>query len=128
MTMVERSLLIGSWSLHSHGFRQTDGALIPTAQEMTGRLIYSPDDSMSVLITKTPDPINILDIIAYSGRFTLEDDGIYHHIEISPNVKRIGKKEYRIPSIDGDRLILKLPPSKEGYYEVIWQRINRYAT
>ena len=122
--MIERSLVIGRWSLRSHGFRRSNGEFVPTAQEMTGRLIYSSDGSMSVLITKKSDPINASDMIAYSGYFTITESGMYHHVEVSPDFHRVGQKEHRLPSLDKDQLTLKTIPSLDGYYEIVWQRIH----
>lgn len=125
-TKVERSDLIGRWQLRKHGFVRPDGTFVPTSTEMAGVLIYAADGSMSVLITKKPKPQDLVDLINYAGYFTIDDTGIYHHIELSPDSNRIGKKEHRIPHLDKDLLTLTNVPSSEGHYEIVWQRISVY--
>lgn len=121
---LSRDVLLGQWELKKHGFQPTNGTFVPTAPAMMGRLIYAADGAMSVLITKCANPKEASDLIAYSGYFSIDEMGIYHHIEVSVDPKRIGRKELRIPSLQNDILTLKMAVSAEGHYEIVWRKMH----
>ena len=120
--MIDRSRLIGNWDLVKHGRVDNLGNYHPTAERMNGHLIYASDGSMSVLITKVPEPVLVSDMIAYSGNFSVEGGKVLHHIKVSPYPKRLSTAEIRIASFRGDDLVLTTEPDQGGQYEIVWRK------
>jgi len=120
--MIDRVRLIGNWSLLKHGRIDTLGNYHPTGERMNGQLIYASDGSMSVLITKVPEPIQMNDIIVYSGSFSIEGDKVLHHIKVSPYPKRLSTTEIRLASFRGDDLVLTTEPNQGGRFEIVWRK------
>jgi hypothetical protein len=120
--MIDRVRLIGSWRLVKHGRVDSLGNYHPTAERMNGQLIYASDNSMSVLITKIPEPVLVSDIIAYSGSFSVEGGKVLHHIKVSPYPKRLSTTEIRLASFRGDDLVLATEPDQGGRYEIVWRK------
>lgn len=120
MTLTER--LLGCWTLASHGLRSPDGAFTPTSEFLLGRLIYATGGAMSVLIA-FKNPVEALgDMIAYSGKFSVKDGSVFHHVEVANKTARIGNVEERLARFDGNDLILTTRPDAKGTYEIIWRR------
>jgi hypothetical protein len=120
--MIDRVRLIGNWGLVKHGRVDNLGNYHPTAERMNGQLIYAADGSMSVLITKAPEPKLVSDIIAYSGSFSVEGGKVLHHIKVSPDPKRLNTTEIRLVSFRGDDLVLTTEPDQGGRYEIVWRK------
>lgn len=120
--MIDRVRLIGNWGLVKHGRVDNLGNYHPTAERMNGQLIYAADGSMSVLITKAPEPVLVTDIIAYSGSFSLEGGKVLHHIKVSPYPHRLNTTEIRLASFRGDDLVLSTEPDQGGRYEIVWRK------
>lgn len=120
--MIDKEQLIGAWRLVKHGRFDVEGHYYATDDERSGQLTYAPDGSMSVLITKIPEPTELTHIIAYAGAFTIEGDKVCHHIKIASNSKRIGTTETRFASLRGNELTLRTEADNEGHYEIVWQK------
>jgi len=120
--MIDRSRLIGNWDLVKHGRVDTLGNYHPTAEQMNGQLIYASDGSMSVLITKVPEPVMVSDMIAYSGSFSVEGGKVLHYIKVSPYPIRLNTTEVRLASFRGDALVLTTEPDQGGRYEIVWRK------
>jgi hypothetical protein len=65
--------------------------------------------------------------LAYAGRYTLGDDKITHHVEISSIQNYVNKDMVRSFKLEGDRITLTTPPmavnGKIQTIELIWQRL-----
>jgi hypothetical protein len=65
--------------------------------------------------------------LAYSGRYTLGDDKVTHHIEISSIQNYVGKDLVRNIRLEGDQIVLITPPTmvngKIQSVELTWQRL-----
>ena len=120
--MIDRVRLIGNWGLVKHGRFDDLGNYHPTAERMTGQLIYASDGSMSVLITKAPEPVLVIDIIAYSGSFSVKGGKVLHHIKVSPYPKRLSTTEIRLASFRDDDLVLTTEPDQGGRFEIVWRK------
>jgi len=114
--------LIGSWTLVKHGHFNRSGQYHSTGDQMSGQLIYAPDGSMSVLITKIPKPAQLSDIIAYSGTFSIAGNKVLHHIRVSPDPRLVGTTAIRLISFQGADLVLKTEPNADGYWEIVWRK------
>lgn len=77
---------------------------------------------MSVVIVVKEQVESVKDMIVYSGRFTLEQDKVLHHIDVSPQFHRVNKTEERYFQLDGDILTLKTPDLGNGFYVIEWAR------
>ena len=67
--MIDRARLIGNWVLVKHGRVDALGNFHPTGERMNGQLIYASDGSMSVLITKVPEPVLVSEHDRLLGEF-----------------------------------------------------------
>ena len=65
--------------------------------------------------------------LAYAGRYTLSDDKVTHHVEISSIQNYVNKDMVRGIKFEGDRITLATPPmavnGKIQTIELIWQRL-----
>lgn len=119
---------LGTWKLIS----VTQDTVPPSETENlfgnhpSGFLNYSDDGRMMVIIAQAERPIpagkitNAEEVIAlyrtmnsYAGTYTIKDDYIIHHIDISWNQKWTGTDQTRHYQFKNDRLILSLPPVEE---------------
>jgi len=91
----------------------------------SGFLNYTDDGRMMVIIVQKERPIpqdkiaNDTEALAlyrtfnsYAGTYTIKDDHIIHHIDISWNQKWTGTDQIRYYQFVEDRLILSLPTTK----------------
>jgi hypothetical protein len=120
--MIDTVDLIGNWALVKHGRVDSLGNYHPTGERMNGQLIYAADGSMSVFITKVPQPVQLSDIIVYSGHFSVDGGKVSHHIKVSPYPERLNSTEIRLAPFRGDDLVLNTAPGEGGQYEMIWRR------
>ncbi len=119
---IDPKQIVGTWSLVDHGYVGQDGLFARTGQNMIGQLTYTSDFSMNVLITKTASPTSLEDIIAYSGKFSLQSGKVLHHIEVASNISRVGTIEVRQLEFQDKHLILRSEPTNQGYFEITWQQ------
>jgi hypothetical protein len=65
--------------------------------------------------------------LAYAGRYTLSNDKVVHHIEVSSIQNYVGKDLVRSVRFDGDRITLVTPQTmvngKIQSIELIWERL-----
>lgn len=65
--------------------------------------------------------------LAYAGRYTLRDDKVVHHVEISSIQNYVNRDLVRSITCEGDRITLVTPPTavngKIQTVELIWQRL-----
>ena len=141
--MIDQQALIGHWKLVSfveqhHGGPWSD-ALGANAK---GYISYSPGGHMQVLIGALDRPrfrgewdaIPVVDkarcldrMVAYSGRYTVADDRVLHHVEVCwiPNWE--GRDLVRLASFPtASRLLLRTEAALDGrprpMQEVLWER------
>lgn len=137
--------LIGTWKLVSASSTASTGERIeaPYGPGPAGFLTYGTDGRMTSLIsyggrkslsfgggTRSPqeeqaEAFNTF--LAYAGRYTLGDDKVTHHVEISSIQNYVNKDLVRSIKFDGDRITLITPPmavnGKIQTIELIWQRL-----
>jgi hypothetical protein len=136
--------LVGTWKLAS-AVREE----IPSGAKADlfganpqGVLNYSPEGRMIALIAHgdrkapngkaTPAEAQALygSMLSYAGAYTVEDDVVTHHVDISWNESFTGSKQKRHFKLDGNRLILSTPQSAdpiEGKLSVrrmTWARVE----
>ena len=134
--------LVGAWRLLSVETRNENGELVRRG-ERTGYLIYSPDGYMSVSFMKEGRPkfksgdirggsaeekIAAVDgYVSYAGRYTVQDDTVIHHIEVSLFPNWVGVSQERVFSFEGSRLTLSTPLMLVGGRQLsthlVWERV-----
>ena len=118
-----RLKLLGCWELISHGRRES-GIFKPTSDFLSGRLIYETSGAMSVLIALKDHVVTTDDIIAYSGRFSVSGERVFHHIDVASRSNRVGNSEERLASFNDDDLLLKASAADGSFYEMTWRRVR----
>jgi Lipocalin-like domain len=122
-----RAKLIGAWTLQSYQSTSVDGSgtMYPLGKDARGIIMYTPDGYMSAQIMRserTPfdrnDPhLAHQDELAaaaggyfnYAGPYTVDDDVIAHHVELSLVPNWIGGIQYRKARLADSRLELSPP-------------------
>jgi hypothetical protein len=64
---------------------------------------------------------------AYAGRYTLKEDRVIHHVEISSLQNWVNTDLVRLIQFQGDRIVLRTPPTtsngKIQTWELVWERV-----
>jgi Lipocalin-like domain len=137
--------LVGTWRLVSASSTTSTGERIeaPYGPGPTGFLTYSGDGRMMSLIsyggrkplsfgggTRSPQEEQaeaFNSFLAYAGRYTLGDDKVTHHVEISSIQNYVNKDLVRSIKFEADRITLLTPPmavnGKIQTVELIWERL-----
>jgi hypothetical protein len=108
-----------------------------------GYIVYSPDGRVMVLVlnkerrapvTLPPtdeEKIALFDtMFAYSGTYTVEDDRVIHHIDMSWNHSWEGTNQIRFITIEGNRLTYRSAPAanpltgEECVHTVLFERVE----
>jgi hypothetical protein len=137
--------LVGTWKLVSASSTTSTGERIeaPYGVNPVGFLTYGADGRMTSLIsyggrkplsfgggTRSPqeeqaEAFNTF--LAYAGRYTLSDDKVTHHVEISSIQNYANKDMVRGIKFESDRITLVTPPmavnGKIQTIELIWERL-----
>ena len=140
---------IGTWRLVDYSFIHDDGVIEkPWGTDVRGYLLYSAEGYMSgnlgparhrrgVIERISPDPASTARprrnrrYIAYTGRYTVENDTITHHVEASLFPHWVGRPEVRHYSFGGDRLTLRTDTLRHGRHtmvaQLIWERVQQHS-
>ncbi len=139
--MSTNDKLVGSWKLVSASSTTSKGERndTPYGLNPAGVLTYSEDGRVTSLISygerrllsiasRTEEQAEAFNtFLAYSGRYTLGDDKVTHHIEISSIQNYVGKDLVRNIRLEGDQIVLITPPTmvngKIQSVELTWQRL-----
>jgi hypothetical protein len=133
--------LVGAWRLLSVETRDEKGELVRRG-ERTGYLLYSPGGYMSVSFMKEGRPVfksgdirggsveekiaAINGYVSYAGRYTVQDDTVVHHIEVSLFPNWVGVSQERMFTFEGSRLTLStqlmLVGGKQLSTHLVWER------
>ena len=144
-TTSNKSLVLGTWKLQSY-VRE----VIATGQRYNqfgdnpdGYLGYSPDDRMYAIFVRddrvAPQDIVPTDeegvkllgtMVAYAGTYTLDEEKVVHHIDISWNQAWTGTDQVRYYKLEGDILTITTAPyrsyldGKEGRSILVWRKVQ----
>ena len=65
--------------------------------------------------------------LAYAGRYTLKEDRVIHHVEVSSLQNWVNTDLVRLIQFQGDRIVLRTPPTasngKIKTWELVWERV-----
>jgi hypothetical protein len=135
--------LVGAWKLVSASSVTSKGKRneTPYGAAPTGFLSYSENGRVTALIsydgrkplTAAPQVEEQAEafktFFAYSGRYTLDNDKVIHHVEICSVQNYVGKDLIRSVKFQADQIILTTPPTPVNgtiqSVELIWQRLQR---
>jgi hypothetical protein len=136
--------LVGTWKLVSASSTTSEGerSETPYGLNPVGFLTYARDGRVTALISYggrklLTGGVGTLALeeqaeafktfLAYAGRYTLSDDKVTHHIEISSIQNFVDKDLVRSVRFESDRITLVTPPTlvngKVQTVELIWQRL-----
>jgi hypothetical protein len=137
--------IVGVWNLLSMTLTSDIGVVIePFGALPSGRIIYMPGGYMMTTLARRDRPdwliadplggspqekIAAVDSYStYSGRYSVNDDQVTHHIDLSIFPNWVGQDEERVFKISDNILTLKTPPFEimgslhRG--EAIWRRVD----
>ncbi len=64
---------------------------------------------------------------AYAGRYTLMEERVIHHVEVSSLQNWVNTDLVRLIQFQGDRIVLRTPPTasngKIQTWELVWERV-----
>lgn len=138
---MDEKKLIGTWSLVSASSTGSAGEkdAAPYGSTPSGLLTYTTDGRVSALISydgrkplspgasvqEKAEAFNTF--IAYAGRYTLQDDQVTHHVEVSSVQNYVKRDLVRSIRFEEDRIVLITPPTpvngKVQTVELVWQRV-----
>jgi hypothetical protein len=137
--------IVGTWKLVSVSLSTASGERndAPFGPKPTGFLTYTLEGRMSGMISYSGrKPLSVSDLsqaaveekaeafstfLAYAGRYTLMEDKVIHHTEISSIQNWVNTDLVRLVKFQGARMILStLPISVSGKiqtWELVWERL-----
>jgi hypothetical protein len=138
--------LVGTWklvsvSLSTEGGERND---TPFGTSPTGFLTYTREGRMSAMMSYGGrKPLSVSDwslaaaeekaeafstFAAYGGRYTLKEDRVIHHVEVSSLQNWVNTDLVRLIQFQDDRIVLRTPPTstngKIQTWELIWERVS----
>ena len=116
-----RQRIVGTWTLVSVVYEdQETKALTPVlGQHPKGRQIATADGRWLALVTGEGRPVPKTDeeraqalrsMIAYTGRYRVEDGKVITKVEAAWNEAWVGGEQVRLIRFEGDRLFIESPP------------------
>ena len=139
-----RDKLVGTWKLLSASLSTASGERneAPFGLSPAGFLTYTQEGRMAAMISYSRrKPLSVIDLplasveekaeafstfLAYAGRYTLTEDQVIHHVEVSSIQNWTGTDLVRLIKFQGDRIILVTLPTSIGEkiqtWELIWER------
>jgi hypothetical protein len=138
--------IVGTWKLVSASLSTAGGERndAPFGPNPTGFLTYTPEGRMSAMISYSGrKPLSVGDLtlaaveekaeafstfLGYAGRYTLLEDRVIHHAEISAIENWVHTDLVRLIKFQGNRIILATPPTsingKIQTWELVWERVS----
>ena len=137
--------IVGTWRLANYEARGSDGSVsFPLGRNAAGYLIYTDDGHMSVAMmacgrrgyaredllggTEAERLAAADGFFSYCGRYEVQGNVVYHHIEVAFFPNRIGTSQQRFFSFEGERLLLTTPPmlikGQEKVGHILWERAS----
>jgi len=141
-TYVKSADLIGTWKLVSaiSTSGPAEAPLTPYGENASGVLTYTPEGYVTALISYSGrKPLSLgggthdeqaeafRTFLAYAGRYSIDDDKVIHHVQISSIQNYVGRSLVRIVRHSGNRIVLVTPPTpvngKVQTIELTWERV-----
>jgi hypothetical protein len=124
------TLLLGSWRMISWTYEVLETGEVKDAlgKNPRGVISYGPDGRMTVfvfhperltpraLVPTAEEKIDLYDtMFAYTGTYTVENDRVIHHIDMSWNKTWEGTEQIRFIETDGRELAYRSAPAKNPF-------------
>ena len=138
----ENNRLVGTWKLVSASSTTSKGERNETpygvapagfltyteAGRMTSVISYGGRKLLSVGASAEERAQAFDTFLAYGGRYTLSDDKVIHHVEVSSIQNYVNKDLIRSLKFQNDQIVLITPPTlvngKIQTIELTWQRVS----
>jgi hypothetical protein len=139
---AQNNRLAGTWKLVSASSTTSKGEKndAPYGSGPAGFLTYTAEGRMTSVISyggrkllsvgaNAEERAQAFDtFLAYSGRYSLSDDKVIHHVEVSSIQNYVHKDLIRNLKFHGDQIVLITPPTlvngKIQTIELTWQRVS----
>jgi len=140
--MVDKNPLLGTWKLKSYVVTTAAGERsMPYGENPKGYLTYSADRRMQVIgaandrkvragaSPSDDERVALYDtMFAYAGTYSVQDDKVIHHVDISWNEVWTGIDQTRHYEVHGNVLTLttRIPDPVSGaetVYAVVWEKV-----
>ena len=137
--------LAGTWKLVSASLSTAGGERndAPFGPCPAGFLTYTREGRMSAMISYGGrKPLSVSDwtlaaveekaeafgtFAAYAGRYTLTEDQVIHHVEVSSLQNWVNTDLVRLIKFQGNRILLRTPPTESNgkiqTWELVWERV-----
>jgi hypothetical protein len=142
---MDAASVVGAWRLVSLE-REVDGKPLESVSSVAreGRIFYTPDGYMSVLITRASRPslsgddlssspqaeqlAALPDSTAYCGTYEVRGDEVIHHVQVSLFPNWAGSDQRRVATLTGNRLVLSSTRTSvsgsQRTSRLTWERIG----
>jgi hypothetical protein len=138
----DKEKIVGTWKLVSVGYEDqlTKERTPVLGEHPRGRQIATADGRWLALVTAENRPVPKTDeeraralqsMIAYTGRYRVEEGKVITKVEAAWNEAWVGGEQVRMIRFEGDRLFIESPPmphpnvnNKMVQVIVIWDREN----
>jgi hypothetical protein len=141
LSLMNEEKLVGTWVLVSASSTTSAGEkdAAPYGTNPSGLLTYTADGRVSALISyggrkplspgasaqEKAEAFNTF--IGYAGGYTLQDDRVIHHVEVSSIQNYANRNLVRSIRFEDNRIVLVTPPTpingKVQTVELVWQRL-----
>ena len=139
------SPLLGTWKLKSYvreviatgrrydQFRESPDGYLGYARDGRMYAIFTRQDRITPrdVVPTEEEGVQLLGtIVAYAGTYTLGEDQVVHHIDISWNQAWTGTDQLRFFELAGDRLTITTAPyrsyldGEEGRSILVWNKVR----
>lgn len=118
--------LIGTWDLVKYELIIPGEVAKDLWGSVRGRLIYSPEGAVSVLVVKMDSAdLKNSEVIAYSGSYKVKEAEVVHEVFVSNINHYINKSLVRLVAFEGGNLVLiSKEPIKGAMHKVTWGRME----
>jgi hypothetical protein len=104
----------------------TDDGHVAVVISHAGRRSLSSDDRVAAPAAERADAFATF--FAYAGRYTVAAKEVRHEVEVASVPNWVGTDLVREVSLDGNRLVLRTPPTLVGgaerVTELVWERVT----
>lgn len=117
--------VIGVWDLEQYEMSDKDGVLKPLIGVIRGRLFYTIDGYMSVVIVRENQNAKEGINPCYSGTYFLKGDQLEHTIHVSTVPRYVNSVESRKFCVEGSTLTLLYEKDPNGrIHRLTWRRLS----
>jgi Lipocalin-like domain len=144
-TSADENPLLGTWKLQSMIYEAIASGQrsSPFGDHPVGYLSYSPDGRIYAIGAAEDRPMRrdrvptdaeklklYESVFAYAGTYTIDDEKVIHHVDVSWNQSRTGTDLVRFYKLDGNTLTITTAPEQsavdgeEGKFILVWEKVQ----